>query len=361
MLQLFEYELPFRSPFRTGSAIFENRNGILIHYKNNDIDLVVESAPLPGFSEESLIDVKQALVNEKEFIQESLEGEITFQSVRNLDNNPDLNLPSIQFALSYLFLSVLAKKKGRSLHDLFRTIPANTIQVNAVVGHKPLSEMEKKIEEAVQNGFKVIKIKAPDPVEELSSLLTRVQKRYPTIRFRLDANQSWPVSSLKKNCELLQHLRIQYIEEPTSTENLREWKRIQKMCCLPIALDESVSSIKALQSVLNNYPDLFIIIKPTLLGNILKIHETISQFRSSFKHIVCTTTLESSIGRSMVASTACLIGDQNMSHGLHTGPLFADDLLPDLEIKNGSLKCFQTNPATKSFQNTKTSYLKKLG
>lgn len=361
MLQLFEYELPFRSPFRTGSAIYKNRNGILIHYKNNGINLVVEAAPLPGFSGESLDDVKQVLMNQKEFIREFLEDDITLQSIRDLDKHSGLNLPSIQFALSYLSLSVLAEKKGKTIYDLFRTIPANSIQVNGVVGHASLKEMEERIEESIQHGFKMVKVKVPHPSEELASLLSRIQKKYPAIYFRLDANQSWPVSSIEKNCGLFRNLHIQYIEEPSFTENLQDFERFQESCCIPLALDESVSSLDVLESVLKKHPDVFVIIKPMLLGNILKIHETISRFRGSSKHIVCTTALESSIGRSMVATTTSIIGDQHLSHGLNTGHLFANDLLPDLEIKNGSLKHLQKNHRVKSFQSIKTSHLKKLG
>ena len=68
MLQLFEYDLPFRSPFRTASAVYKNRRGILIHYKNSRTDVVVEASPLPGLSKESFDDVKQALLNQQKFI-----------------------------------------------------------------------------------------------------------------------------------------------------------------------------------------------------------------------------------------------------------------------------------------------------
>lgn len=361
MLQLFEYDLPFRSPFKTGSVAFVNRNGILIRFKNSWIDIVAEAAPLPGFSKESFGDVKQALLEQKEFIQEFLEGDLTLKKIRELDQIIDLNFPSIQFALSFLALSVLTEKVGKTVYDLFKTIPAGTLEVNDVIGHSEIENMQKEIEKSVQRGFKVIKIKALHPIDELASLLSQIQEKYPSILFRLDANRSWPVSYLEKNCGQFRNLRIQYIEEPVFIESPDSIKGLQNKCSIPIALDETVNTIETLKNVLKKYPDVYVIIKPMLLGNILNIHETISQFRSSFKQIVCTTALESSIGRSMVATTAYLTGDQNLSHGLNTGHLFTTDLLPDLEIENGSLKHLHKNTGTRSFQGIKIAHLKKLG
>lgn len=361
MLQLFEYDLPFRSPFITGSAEYKSRKGILIHYKNSRTDVVAEAAPLPGFSKESFNDVKQSLSNQQEFIQKFLEDDLTLQKIWDLEKKTELNYPSVQFALSYLSLSVLAEKHGKTIYDLFKTIPAGTIEVNDVIGHSKIEGMRREIEESVQRGFKVIKVKALHPVGKLASLLAQIQRKYPSIRFRLDANQSWPVSSLEKNCGQFRNLRIQYIEEPVFIEKPETVRNLQNRCSIPIALDETVNTLETLKNILKEYPDVYVIIKPMLLGNILSIHETISQFRGSFKQIVCTTALESSIGRSMVATTAYLTCDQNLSHGLNTGHLFATDLLPDLEIENGSLKHLHKNTGTRSFQGIKTAHLKKLG
>ncbi|MDX1642118.1 MAG: hypothetical protein R3220_10495, partial [Balneolaceae bacterium] len=149
MLQLFEYELPFRSAFKTGSSVFKDRKGILLHYKNDAIDIVTEASPLPGFSNESFEEVRRALLNQKEGIEEFLTDDITLQKIRNLDNDKRLNAPSIQFALSYLSLFILAEKKGKTIFDLFKTIPANSIQVNAVVGHGSIKKMELQILDSI--------------------------------------------------------------------------------------------------------------------------------------------------------------------------------------------------------------------
>lgn len=361
MLDLFEYELPFRSTFQTGSSEFSSRKGVLIHYRENKTDFVAEASPLPGFSKESFDDVKQSLTDQKRWIKNFLDGKLTTQAIRELAKNKELDLPSVQFALSFLSLSILAKHKDKTIYDLFDKEPSWQILVNDVIGHASIPEMKEKIQISIDKGFRVLKIKAPYPLDGLPSLLDSICEHHPNIQFRLDANQSWPRSELSSINNQLKNLPIEYIEEPCKINHLRELDEIQSKLNVPIALDESVSTIIQLKKALNQYPDLVLIIKPMLLGNIFEIHETIFQFRSSFKKIVVTTMLESKIGRSMTASTAFLFGDLQMRHGLHTGHLLAEDLLPDFKIDNGSILNFQKNPAIDSFSNIKTSYLKKLG
>lgn len=361
MLQFFEYELPFRSPFQTGSSDFRNRKGIVIQYRENGIDFLVEASPLPGFSSESFDEVRQSLIKQKRWIENYLNGEISFQNIRDLANIKELNLPSIQFSLSFLSLSVLANRQDKTFYDLFDQKTPQKIQINDVIGHGPTRQMQHQIERSIQQGFQVLKIKAPHPVENLVSMLNQVHEEHPNVQFRIDANQSWPKSEVRKNCELLQHLPIEYIEEPCKLNDLNEIQEIQKISTIPIALDESISNLDQLKKVLKQFPEIVVILKPMMLGNFLEIHETISHYRSSCKQIVVTTMLESRIGRSMIASAASLIGDPQLRHGLHTGHLFTDDLLSDFDIENGSIINLPKNPAIRSFSDTKTSYFKNLG
>ncbi|MCG2589089.1 enolase C-terminal domain-like protein [Rhodohalobacter sulfatireducens] len=360
MLQLFEYELPFQTAFKTGVSEYKTRKGVLLHYRDNNLDFLSEASPLPGFSKESIDKVLKSLTDQKKWIEEFLDGNLDLQSIRELINIKELNLPSIQFGISFLSLSVLAKREGKTVYELLDKGTPKKILINDVIGHSTTPEMKRDIESSIKKGFNVLKIKAPYPLNDLPSLIGSIHKQYPDIKFRMDANQSWPRSELRKIFSLLNHLPIEYIEEPCPISDLSELEKIQSESNLPIALDESISTIPRLKKVLNLYPKLVLIIKPMLLGNILKIHETISQFRSNSKQIVVTTMLESKIGRSMTASTAFLIGDPEMRHGLHTGHLLADDLLPDFIIENGSIQNLQPNPCTDSFSQIKTSYLKKL-
>src|SRR5690625_4509572 len=52
---------------------------------------------------------------------------------------------------------------------------------------------------------------------ELPPLLRYYSQKYPDLRFRLDANQSWPVHALNEFPELFEHSPIEYVEEPNNS------------------------------------------------------------------------------------------------------------------------------------------------
>ena len=59
MFELYSYSIPFKKPFVTGAGTFNTREGIILRYHDSQIDVVSEAAPLPGFSSESLKQVKE--------------------------------------------------------------------------------------------------------------------------------------------------------------------------------------------------------------------------------------------------------------------------------------------------------------
>ncbi|MCC5943156.1 MAG: hypothetical protein JJU37_16545 [Balneolaceae bacterium] len=334
MISTFTYHLPFVKPFKTGSSVFKVREGVIIRYAG-DVDAIAEAAPLPGFSTESADDVRNF------FSDYSIQFSDFFDKISSVhDITPFLNglpsLPSAQFALSMLALSVLSQRENTSIESLLNmnSVP-ESISVNSVIGSSSVSETARLIQESVNDGFSVIKLKVTNSPHELASVLKEATRKFPDVRFRLDANQSWPAEKVAEYSALFKNFPIEYIEEPSRYSNEEELTYIIKSSALPVALDESIADWSRLESALKHQSKTVLIIKPTLFGNFLQLAETISQYRSSFDQIVVTTALESAVGRSMVKEAAFLIGDRTRAHGLHTGHLLTSDLLNVAKQING--------------------------
>jgi o-succinylbenzoate synthase len=359
MLNFYEYELPFHRPLITGSGTIHYRKGIILRYSNDRHDLLSETSPLPGFSDKTLDEAKTVLFKNKETINRFLGSDFSAGGVKTFLNQIP-QAPSFQFSVSFLAVSLLAKRKKTSPGNILGLQPAEEVLVNDMIGLRQSGDLIRKIEESAARGFTTIKIKVSESPYELAETLNLAAARLEGLTFRLDANQSWPVDKLREFSSLFQDLPIQYIEEPVMMGGLNQINHVQKECALPVALDESISRPDALETILKKYPDLFVVIKPMLFGNIFKLTETISTFRSRHKNVVFTTALESKIGRAMTADLASYLGDKTLAHGLNTGRFLKRDLFPDLNINNGRIDTRKSQLNQCVFDNIDLSLLKTL-
>jgi len=359
MLSFFEYHLPFKQPLETGAGNFIHRKGILISFSEDGRYFLSEASPLPGFSQDTLPEVTSALLENHVLLCRFFASSFNTDQLEVLLKKLPA-FPSLQFGLSFLGAELLSYRKNISFGKLFGLNEANSIGVNDVIGKLPADEMFERIQTSIERGFTTIKLKAVPPLFTLADVLTKIYASHPGLRFRLDANRSWPPDELKSLSALFSHLPVDYIEEPFPMESDSEIKHAQKESLIPIALDESIVSLSRLNKLLAGNSELYLIIKPMLLGNLFEIAGTITRKRSRCEHIVITTSLESAVGRSIIATAASLIGDKTLPHGLNTGELFERDLFSITGIKHGQLSLSEPLFRHISFDVLPEKYLKRL-
>ncbi len=336
MIEIFEYQLPFVKPFRTAVGEITDRRGGLLRYSDSDCEIITEAAPLPGFSSDRTDQVLQDLILYRDELDNFFSSSFDSSGLQAILKMLPAS-PALQFAVSFLGIQLLVQKQGASIEDIFLTSINRSVAVNEILTTGTAEEIKPDYDKARRAGFSTFKFKAAEPLDSLTTLLHQLHNDpgYPAARFRLDANRSLPPDQLQQILEPFDGIPIEYIEEPSGWKTASELESIIQRCPFPIALDESAHSVFRLNQLLHEYPGIFFIIKPTIMGNLFELFETIRRFRSRFNHVVVTTSLESRIGRSMTATVAALIGDPGRAHGLHTGRFFEQDLLADFDISNG--------------------------
>ena len=323
MITVHEYSLPFKSEFQSASGRYSHREGLILTYTHPALGFFsTEAAPLPGFSPESYNELR----SESETIVKDFHSLLT-PHTEIADLNTYLTqiepLPSLQFALSLIGLFHLSGfNKGPDWFPRF-TSPKKELQINDVIGIMGEQEFHHAITESIEQGFRTIKVKCSYPFGYIPRMLRHYSEKYPGLRFRVDANQSWPVRALEEFPDAFTNVRLEYIEEPCrNTQSI-----LYQYPDLPVAYDESIQGIKGLDSLLSLSPDRYIVIKPALFGNIFALAETILKYRSTGNRVVFSTLLESAIGRSLILLLATTLGDHDLAHGLHTGKFFGRDLI----------------------------------
>lgn len=248
------------------------REGVILQLSDsNMINHYIEFSPLPGFSQESLCDVKKQLIP---LLSESLD---------NLSADKH-HAPCIQLALDYLPIYlrdegfIAPQKKSLTSIDNIPLLQGSSKQILAHY---------QSLKQPTLVKLKVGRSLVSEDIATFQSLCNL----NPNIKIRCDANQAWN----KQQAELFfSHININYldyIEEPTNNHQLN--LELAEQFNAPLGLDE------ALQQVDFNYQhSRFIrafIIKPTIIGSKQKIDQLVSiaiekdivvSFSSSFESII---------------------------------------------------------------------------
>src|SRR5690606_19115802 len=92
MIEVFEFNIPFKKPFLLANGAFKERRGFIIRYKNQ----VSEISPLPFFSEETIDSVRVWLFENLDECEDYLNNKKDEEWLENIKQE------SIRFGLSAL-------------------------------------------------------------------------------------------------------------------------------------------------------------------------------------------------------------------------------------------------------------------
>lgn len=336
MLSLYAYKLPFKAPFKTGAGVFMHREGFILHFSARNSSSVTEIAPLPGFSKETLPEVEKLIISSMPQWNDALKSFTTTEQLSSWLHSQNLP-PSVEFGLSALGLDVLSRLNHESVMNLLGFTTYTDLNLNFVIGAGDLKSRLKELKDGYKAGFRTFKIKSDTNTHALFDLLDAACKKFPDIRFRIDANRSWETDKARQILIKLNNYPIEYCEEPIFFRNIREFTELRVEVPVLLALDESLGTVVHSDEVIRNQLCDVIIIKPTLIGSVFKIIETIALSDSHDSTTVFTTTLESGVGRKITAWLAAMTSNSEIAHGLNTGNLLGSDLLSDDWICNSNI------------------------
>ncbi|MEX0680879.1 MAG: enolase C-terminal domain-like protein [Balneolales bacterium] len=381
-LKLYRYSIPFQKPFRTAVSVFRRREGFIL----GDGDaLWTEIAPLPGYSIETTDQVGSLLTQHHKEIEHHFNGQ-TLDEYLSSETCPELLslFPSIKFGLSMLSEQQKALLEGvplykywinfshgpgqkssaktfttkdSSLQQPSRDKTNTVVQCNAIAGRKKRTALLQEIRVFLDAGFSTIKIKLPPQPEEALSLIKSVCIRFPQLMFRFDANGTF---SLEQAAWLLKQIRtyqhppahlhnIDYIEEPAGNISPEEFAALHRLSPVRLAADESARTPYQARTLLNHHAVDVIVLKPMLFGSFLEMANLRDAFGSTLTRdisdsdspsspqlipaeitITVSSSIETGIGRALLAHLACFLDTSGMTHhGLATGKLLNGDIAPN--------------------------------
>jgi len=308
------YALPFKDEFRTSRDRANLRHGLLLRVRTDSgITGLGEGSPVGPSSLEEVHTAAGAL----EKTAPDWQGREVEELLAGLE---DSGLPAPpRFGLETALLDIQGKSTGHPLAVHLGGRPA-AVPVNALITVTSPEKAAAAAAEAVANGFTTLKLKVGILGDE--ALVAAVREAIgPEIKLRLDPNMAWDTETAIEAINRFSKYDIEYVEQPVTASDFGGLAAVRKAVSVPLAADESLTSIEDFRRLLAaGAADVFIL-KPARLGGLRVSLAIAAAVKAAGKTAVVTTSLESSAGIAACAHLASVV-DNDVAHGLGTASLF---------------------------------------
>lgn len=331
-ISIAERTLHFKQPAGTSRGVYTERKIWLVTMTDGEHTGVGECAPLPLLSCDDIPNYTEMLRCFCDIVEQT--DEIPYEDLRDY--------PSMLFGLETALLDL---RNGAKLFDTPFSRGECGIPINGLVWMGSYDEMQQRIEEKLDKGFRCVKLKigAIDFDSELA-LVKRIRQRfsYHDVELRVDANGAFPFEEALYKLELLSQYSLHSIEQPIKAG---QWSYMSELCRespLRIALDEELIGVNdpgTKRQMLNIIRPAYIILKPSLHGGMMGVREWVDIARDMGIGSWITSALESNVGLNAIAQLCSSVYGNpiTMPQGLGTGQLFTDNIDMPLVIRGDQL------------------------
>jgi len=320
-------DLQFITPGQTSRGTLYSKPSWFFILEQNGYSGVGECSVIPGLNPEYKDGYEQKIIEIAEKINSGI--------VPSLDDLDEF--PSIRFGLETALLDLQHESAGILFPSAF-TRGEKGIPINGLIWMGSKQEMQLRIREKLDQGFRVLKLKvgALDFDEEIS-LLRGIREQFKPLdlEIRLDANGAFSADNALEKLKQLSEFHIHSIEQPIKAG---QWEAMAEICStspLPVGLDEELIGIthpSIKEKMLDTINPQYIILKPSLIGGLQKSREWIDLMETKNKDWWATSALESNVGLNAIAQWVYTLKPR-MVQGLGTGKVFGNNINSPLKLE----------------------------
>jgi o-succinylbenzoate synthase len=229
-----------------------------------------------------------------------------------------------------------AKREGIPLYKALGG-EKTEIDVGISIGIQPtMGELLQHIEQALENGYKRIKLKIKPGLDV--ELLREVRKHFPDTPIMADANSAYTLHDIALLKEL-DDLNLLMIEQPLQHNDIIDHAKLQEQLKTPICLDESIHSLYDVEKAIELGSCGVINIKVGRVGGLSESKRIHDYCKEHGVPVWCGGMLEAGIGRAhnialTTLSNFTLPGDTSGSSWYWE----QDIINPEVVVENGVIK-----------------------
>ncbi len=333
--------LPLLTPFVISTGTMTKKTFPLLVLKGEGIEGVAEAVmdPYPDYLEET---ISGAMVFLREVVLSQVTGR-SFQSPYDLQpllapwRGHRMSKAVVEMALWDLWAKSLGIPLKAALGGIRDSVP-----VGVSIGIAPVEKTLERVEEAVRQGYRRIKLKIARGHDV--DVVAAVRKRFPGVKLTVDANTDYSLADLSV-MQALDEFTLDYIEQPLAFDDFHDHAKLQKALRTAICLDESIRSARDARKALEIGAGRVINIKVGRVGGYAEaraIHDTCAAFDVP---VWCGGMLESGIGRAHNIHLATLANFTKPGDTSSASRYFERDIVEDaLEASSGDMSVPANGP-----------------
>jgi O-succinylbenzoate synthase len=326
--------IPLLSPFTTSFGTQENREALLLFLSADGIEAysecVADSEPYYSYEDnETALHIIGDILYA--YIEDLPAPEVFLRRTAKVKGH---NMAKA--AVEMLLWDYHAKKNRKPLHSMLGESRGYAM-AGISIGMSKIDSMLKSVEDALEKGYRRIKVKISRGRE--FEILKAIRDRFPDIPLSADANSDYTI----KDIELLERLdrfNLLYIEQPLEHDDIVRHAELAKRISTPICLDESITDARKAELAFELGACKIVNIKPGRVSGLSTSLEIASIARKYGGHCWVGGMLETGIGRSF---NIALASNALIDYPGDTSPnsrYFAKDIVSNpFEMNEGMIRC----------------------
>lgn len=327
-------ELTTANPFGISYGTSSLTKNILVRLSYENHEGLGEAAPVNYHGE----DYYTALACLQHFKNESILGIDPFD-IHTIMDKMDATITghnSVKAAIEMALHDLCGKIIGKPTRSILGLSCKVSPITDFTIGLDSLDIIERKTQEAISAGYKILKIKQGTSYDR--EIIKTVRSVTRDIPLRVDANGAWSVKQAIQMADFLSNHNVQLIEQPLPKyASVADFTIVRQNSPLPIFVDESIcraSDIVKLSCGIDG-----VVVKLAKTGGIIEALKVINTARAFGLQIMFGCMIESSIGVSAAAQLASLVDYLDLDGAL----LLACDPYNGVKFVKGNL-CFNNLP-----------------
>lgn len=251
-LSVRPFNLKLKHPFGISRGSMAYAKNVLVSLAFGDIVAYGESAPslYYGEDQDSVIEFIKTFIKHKPIgdyvtnIQRLKDDLIIFAT-----DTYKMSFPSARVALEMACWDLMGKIDNKSLYQfLFHNDPfltngidyKNLAPTSYTIGLDNLLIIKEKVKEAINSGYKILKIKLGLGFEEDLNILETINDIVKdfSCMLRVDANGAWDLKTTKKMLDILPKFNVELLEQPLPRGEVEQLSSLLTVSPIPIFVDE---------------------------------------------------------------------------------------------------------------------------